>query len=271
MATRSWRNSALVTQLEETGGRSSSSQLPLGSQAARANKGNMLKKERETAERRAEDLKQSLVHLHTFSTNAQRRLDQTYFAVLEKMSALQNTINALRDLAENSRDIYRTFEKDSLELETDITKQLDTLGHFDEQQTKVEGLQARIQDGRARVQALSSRVDAVRERVESWERADQSWQGKTRRRLKYTWIFMTVVALIIMVLVLSFKYGTSEAPLASLDEIITSTAQMPGHGWRSELGAAPPAHEEVGSGMKEPLFQSSTVLHDHRLRGLDEL
>lgn len=217
------------------------------------------------------DLKQSLVHLHTFSTNASRRLDQTYYAVLEKMSALQNTISALSDLADNSREIYRTFEKDSRGLETDITNQLDALGHFDEQQKKVEGLQARIDAGRARVQALSSRVDAVRERVESWERADQSWQEKTRRRLKYIWMIMTTVSLIITVLFLTFRYGMSESPLAALDEIVASAADIPKHGRPNVLDATPPVHEEIGSRMHEPLFWTSTVRHDDRLRGLDEL
>lgn len=210
------------------------------------------------------------MHLHSFSTDASRRLDQTYYAVLEKMSALQNTISALSDLAENSREIYRTFEKDSRGLETDITKQLDALGHFDEQQSKVEGLQTRINEGRARVQALSTRVDAVRERVESWERADQSWQERTRRRLKYIWMVVTIVTLVVTALFLAFRYGTSESPLAALDEIVASAADIPGRGRPDGFGATPPVHEELGSPLQEPLF-SSPVRNDDRLRVLDEL
>lgn len=187
------------------------------------------------------------------------------------MSALQNTISALSDLAENSRDIYKSFERDSQELEADITNQLEALGQFDEQQSKVEGLQSRIHEGRTRVQALSSRVDAVRERVESWERADQSWQGRTRRRLKYTWMVITVLSLAVMALFLLFRYGTSDSPLARLDEIIASTADVSRHGQQSNWDTPPPVHEEVSSQMKEPLFRTSLIRHDDRLRGLDEL
>lgn len=187
------------------------------------------------------------------------------------MSALQNTINALRDLAENSRGIYGALEKDSGELEGDIGGQLDALGRFDEQQGQIEGLQSRIHDGRAKVQALSARIDVVQERIESWERADQHWQDRTRRRLKYIWMVMLIASLAIFVLFLSFRYRTSESPVTGLDEIVAIAADIRKHGQPNGSGFTPPVHDDDGGQVREPLLWTRPIRPDDRLRGLDEL
>lgn len=122
------------------------------------------------------------------------------------MSTLQSTVAALKGLAETSRNIHRGFEKDSREIENDITLQLASFGQFTEHQGNIECLQARIQNGRSKIRALSKRVDVVRGRVESWERADLEWQERTRKRLRSIWIFMVTFAAVVAVLQLSARY-----------------------------------------------------------------
>jgi cell division protein FtsB len=187
------------------------------------------------------------------------------------MSALQNTISALRDLADSSRDIYGSFEKGSRAIETDITNQIDGIGRFDEQQAKIEGLRSRIHDGRARVQTLSARVDAVRERVESWERADQHWQERTRRRLKYIWTVMSLTSLLTTVLFMFYRFGTLDMSAAGLDEIVASAAELPGYGLPNASDRTPSLLEEVDNQAEEPLLWTKPIRDDDRLRGLDEL
>ena len=162
-------------------------------------------------------LKQSLDQLGTFSTTTSRKLDETYYAVLEKMSTLQNTVGALKDLAETAQNIHRGFEKDSREIENDITLQLASLGQFQEHQGNIECLQARIQNGRAKIRALSERVDVVRTRVESWERADNEWQERTRKRLRSIWIFLSIGALVITVLSLGARYVHPDFDVLHMD------------------------------------------------------
>lgn len=146
------------------------------------------------------------------------RLDETYYAVLEKTSAMQNTIAALKDLAETSRNIYAGFEKESRDLEAEIATQLSDLSRFDGQQSTIEALQQRIQSGRTKVQSLSGRVDVVRDRVEAWERADQEWQNRTRRRLKVIWSVMFVATVAVIMLSVVASFWGSEGPTAdSLD------------------------------------------------------
>lgn len=151
-------------------------------------------------------LKHSLVELGTFSTSTARRLDETYYAVLEKMSTLQSTVAALKELAEESQSIHRNFEKDACEIESDITSQIAAMGEFKEHQKNIESLTTRVQDGRARIRALSDRVDIVREQVELWERHDKESQDKTRLRLRAIMICITVVFLAVVILFFGAQY-----------------------------------------------------------------
>ncbi|EKJ75673.1 hypothetical protein NXS19_012509 [Fusarium pseudograminearum] len=153
-----------------------------------------------------EGLKQSLVELGTFSTSTARRLDETYYAVLEKMTALQSTVSALKELAEESQSIHGNFEKDACEIEDDITSQIAAMGQFKEHQENIESLTTRVQDGRARIRALSDRVDIVREQVELWERHDKESQDKTRLRLRAIMICITVVFLAVVILFVGAHY-----------------------------------------------------------------
>ncbi|KAK7421947.1 hypothetical protein QQX98_001941 [Neonectria punicea] len=182
----------------------------------KASKEERFQEEREKTSSQVEALKQSLVDLGAFSTSASRRLDDTYYAVLEKMSSLSHTVSALKDLAETSRNIHADFVKDSKQLEDDITMQVESLGQFEEQEASIESLQTRIQDGRAKIRSLSDRVEVVRRRVEGWEQLDKVSQEKTRRRLKAISICMSVVML---AMILLFFFGSQYAhPSSSFRE-----------------------------------------------------
>jgi hypothetical protein len=128
--------------------------------------------------------------------------------VLEKMSTLQNTVAALKDLAETSRDIHATFDKGARGLESDIVSQLGAIGRFDNQQRRIESLQGRIHGGRTKIKSLSERIDLVRDRMETWERADKEWQERTRKRLRVIWTVMSVVFLAVVCLFLGIRYSS---------------------------------------------------------------
>lgn len=164
-------------------------------------------------------LKQSLEHLHTFSMSTTKRLDETHYSLLEKTSALRNTIAAMKDLAEMSRDIHSDFESSAQGLKDDVLKQLDAVGQFEQQEAKVEALQDRIRSGRARMQSLSGRVDAVRERIEGWASADKAWQDKTRKRLKVIWLVIVAGILLTVAMMLGATNQEEHGARAVLERV----------------------------------------------------
>ncbi|CAM1506550.1 Fc.00g061910.m01.CDS01 [Cosmosporella sp. VM-42] len=229
-----------------------------------------LRAQQDKASSRVDGLKQSLDQLGTFSTSTSRQLDETYYAVLEKLSTLQSTMIALKDLAETSRNIHQGFDKDSREIENDITLQLAKLGQFTEQQGNIESLQTRIQDGRAKIRSLSDRVDIVRERIEAWEHADNEWQERTRKRLKTIWLFISIVALTMTLIYFGAQYVPPSLDIMNLDsgsvprvvEAITES--------RNE-STYTQSTDELGEDSGEEVLRKRAVDVDEALHAFDEL
>ncbi|TVY87363.1 hypothetical protein LAWI1_G005723, partial [Lachnellula willkommii] len=151
--------------------------------------------------------------LNTLSNNTTRRLDNTYYNVLEKLSMLQNTISSLKELAGMTKALNSEFKAESEEIVSDIRMQIDSFEGFESQESKIAGLQARIVQGREKITVLGGRVDVVRERVEGWEKAELEWQEKTRKRLRVLWIVMSVVAvLVVAIVVLRYTPARTQGP-----------------------------------------------------------
>ncbi|KAL0938977.1 uncharacterized protein CTRU02_205587 [Colletotrichum truncatum] len=166
-----------------------------------------LMEEKERTASRVTGLKKSLVDLSSFSTATTRRLDETYYSVLEKKSMLQSTISVIKELAVASRRMTSEFKREAGEMVREVDGQLATFGQFNEQESRIKTLQGRIETGRTRIQGLSERVDLVRRRIEGWERADREWQEKTRKRLRIVWIVMSVLFAVLILLFAGAQYA----------------------------------------------------------------
>ena len=151
------------------------------------------------------ELRNSLMALNTLSNNTTRRLDTTYYTVLEKLSTLQSTIASMREIATLTRQLHTDFKTESEEVVGEITTQIAGFAGFEEQQQRIVTLQERVWKGRERIKGLGGRVDVVKERVDSWEMAEGEWQEKTRKRLRILWIVMSVCAVAFLALVV-FQY-----------------------------------------------------------------
>ncbi|KAK5663482.1 hypothetical protein OQA88_3912 [Cercophora sp. LCS_1] len=226
--------------------------------------------ERQRAIARESGLKRSLVDLGEFSTSSTKRLDDTYYSVLEKLGTLQSTIIALKELSGKSYQMNRTFSTEAEELVTDVSSQLDAFGQFEDQQQRVEKLQDRIYAGRDKIKLLSKRVDVVRERIESWERADKEWQERTRRRLKAVWVVTSVFVFIILLIFLMAQYaheGFEETTVRLANESLNTLRDVTGS---NLLWAEPAAGSSAVSVFPSSGTESGTS-PKNTLKAFDEL
>ncbi|KAK1690687.1 hypothetical protein BDP55DRAFT_627389 [Colletotrichum godetiae] len=207
------RTSALVGPMIGGGENPAAAVTPPSRRLRKVNNAAALVEEKGRTANRVAGLKNSLVELSGFSTATTRRLDETYYSVLEKKSMLQNTISAIRELTVASRQMTGEFVSEADEMAQDVAGQLDTFGQFGEQESRIEQLQGRIESGRTRIEGLSGRVDLVRRRIEGWERADREWQEKTRKRLRAVWIVTSVVFAVLLLLFVGAQYLGGPADL----------------------------------------------------------
>jgi hypothetical protein len=159
-----------------------------------------VKEEKERSLLRATELRNAITGLNDLPNNTTRRLDNTYYSVLEKLSALQSTIVSMKELAVLTRQLNEEFGTESEEVVRDVEGQLEGFEDFEEQRRRIQDLQTRVMDGRDKIKTLGTRVDIVKEKVEGWEKAEGEWQNRTRKRLRMLWIMIAVTGVAVLAL-----------------------------------------------------------------------
>lgn len=159
-----------------------------------------VKDEMEKGVLRATELRNALLELNSLSNGTTRRLDNTYYSVLEKLSVLQNTITSMKELASMTRRLNAEFGMEAEDVVSDVKEQLEIYEGFGDQEKRIQELSARVKEGRERISMLGGRVEVIKERVEGWEEAEREWKDKTRKRLKIMWILMGVIGGIFVLL-----------------------------------------------------------------------
>jgi hypothetical protein len=218
------------------------------------------------------ELRNALVGLNTLSNNTTRRLDNSYYAVLEKLSSLQGTIASLKELARMTRDLNENFKSETEEVVKDAEAHLNEFRGFEEQKVRIEALQGRVEVGREQIKILDERVGVTRERVEGWERAEMEWKDKLRKRMRVIWILTSFCAAVVLALA-AFQYtparnlGVDAARGLNSTNIIAETPNF--DRIKNEAGVLGKsifdALEDIRQKEQEPLED------DPRLRVFDEL
>ncbi|TAQ89555.1 hypothetical protein B7494_g2111 [Chlorociboria aeruginascens] len=122
--------------------------------------------EKEKGILRATELRNSLMGLSTLSNNTTRRLDNSYYSVLEKLSTLRNTITTLKELGSMTRALNSEFQHESEEISKEVDAQIRAFSNFKSQGKLISDLAKRVHAGRSKLSALGARVEVIRERVE---------------------------------------------------------------------------------------------------------
>ncbi|KAJ5162478.1 hypothetical protein N7492_007870 [Penicillium capsulatum] len=146
-----------------------------------------------------EYLRSALASIGSLATDVTRRLDYTYYNLLEKITALNSTIGLFQELSESAATLLTDFEQEIAGLDQEVRKQIHDLKGFEPQIQKADALEARMRAGRQRVEELGKRLETVRGDIDRWERRESDWQSRVSRRLR---IFWTIVGSALLVLVL---------------------------------------------------------------------
>ncbi|KAL2070929.1 hypothetical protein VTL71DRAFT_13955 [Oculimacula yallundae] len=234
-----------------------------------------VREERERGVLRATELRNALNTLNTHSNITTRRLDTTYYSVLEKLSTLQSTITSLKELAHLTRGLTESFSSEAQEVVDEVTGQVDTFGGFKEQEGRIGELMDRVKKGRERIQRAGERVERVKSRVEGWEVAEGEWQDRTRRRLRVLWVgFSFVLAVVVVVMAVQFSGAGagedgSEKKGLNVTGLLGVIPDMQGlRGGNESWGKK---GKGLGESVLEKLRVDKPVEEDPRLRVFDEL
>ena len=113
------------------------------------------------------ELRTAVQSLSEQSLKTSRRLDDTYYTLLEKVSSLRQTIASLQDLCNLTKELHETFESDTKGLVEETQSQFEGFNNFEAQQGQVSALEERIRVGKEQADTLMARLADARNRVES--------------------------------------------------------------------------------------------------------
>ena len=162
--------------------------------------------------RKAEDeLRSRLAEIGQTSTDITRRLDYTYYSLLERLGNLMSTIHSFRSLTTQSQALIDNFSKEAKNLDTDIKQRMGNFREgFEDREIRVADLEQRRTKAKNKAQQLGQRLENARTIVENWEKREAEARKRRGRMFKGTWWTLISILGIVLVLLLwkEWKFGS---------------------------------------------------------------
>ncbi|KAF2627765.1 hypothetical protein BU25DRAFT_340639 [Macroventuria anomochaeta] len=220
------------------------------------------------------DLRAALQSLSDQSLKTSRRLDDTYYSILEKVSTLRQTIGTLQELSGLTKELHGNFETDAQDLLNDVKGQFENSDNFDVQQKQVAVLEERIRVGKEKADALTARLTEVKEKVDRRARSEAQWEADTNRWWQwFGCIVISIISLVVILVVLHHLKPTHVEmnPEPTLDTAVEAKireAPIPKMAKEDilELATSVPTIR-----LQTPSAKSSAEVDDVLLRKFDEL
>ncbi|KAF1975298.1 hypothetical protein BU23DRAFT_579302 [Bimuria novae-zelandiae CBS 107.79] len=234
-----------------------------------------LVRERRRAKMRGLELRASLQSLSDQSLKTSRRLDDTYYSLLERVAQCRQTVGSLQELANLTSELHQNFQTDMGELAEDIEGQLEGFGGFEAQTEQVEKLEGRIKVGKEKATALAGRLEEAKRRVDARMKSEAELEARNTRHMRILWsiIGSTLGLILLLILFQQLKpvhprsAHKHDLDFASRDQILN--APIPDIAKEVIMS---PTKEQLDVRIASPSVRPTTnVEADHLLRAFDEL
>jgi hypothetical protein len=169
--------------------------------------------ERRLRQKRQEHVSTALNALSRDAHTATRKLDDTYYALLQKVGLLKATIASFQDLHSCLDDTTKDFATRSDTLVKDITAQIDAFQNMSQQDESIDKLVKRLHKAKERAESFESRLESCRLRLERWEKKEQEKNKRNNRTWAVALTSLTAFIILILAIIL-WKKGS----LASVTE-----------------------------------------------------
>ncbi|RAL01474.1 uncharacterized protein BO80DRAFT_501762 [Aspergillus ibericus CBS 121593] len=157
-------------------------------------------------------LRSALSLIGTLATDITRRLDYTYYNLLEKIAALNSTIASFQELSNSTTALFDDFQRETSGLDQEIRKQMGELKEFQPQLERMKALEDRMKTGRKRAEGLDNRLETMRREIDRWDKKEMEWQSRVNRRLRIFWTVILAGILAVVLAVAIQNWPTVMAP-----------------------------------------------------------
>ena len=143
------------------------------------------------------ELQRRLAAVNKTSIDITRKLDYTYYKLLEKVGNLVSLVQSFQSLSTQTQELVSNFAREASTLETAVKNKLETFQTgFHERETRVRRLEERGTRATTKAQQLGARLETARQRVEAWEKREGAERRRRSRFWKSAWTLLLVVMLV---------------------------------------------------------------------------
>ena len=173
-----------------------------------------LAKLRRAAREAEHELRGRLNETSRTSTEITRRLDYTYYNLLEKVGQLVATVTSFKSLLNQTEAVRASFaesissESHSGGLQADVDRSLDDFRKgFELREKRIVELEERLRGGSLKAAELGQRLEACRKTVEKWEEREREWKEKIDWRLRFCWICGAILIIVSVITAIWWENG----------------------------------------------------------------
>jgi hypothetical protein len=193
------------------------------------------------------EIRTTLSSLLQTSLRSTRRLDDTYYSILEHLAALRASIASLHELSGLARALHAGFRADADDLRADAHAQIDAFDGFEQQARRVHALEDRVRRSKEKASGLDRRLEDARRRVLERERVEAEKQDTARRRARIFSIGVAVVAVVLALLVVASHFRDEVPVGGGVGEELGALGSVLGSGNASAKIEAAPVPVDVKS------------------------
>lgn len=162
----------------------------------------------------------------SLATDITRRLDYTYYNLLEKITSLNTTITSFQGLADSTSAMFNDFEQEVTNMNQEIRRQAGELRGFKPQLEKIEDLERRMKGSRERAEALETRLETMRSEIDRWEKTEAEWQTRVGRRLRILWGVMATAMLALIIAVVMQNWSQLGLPSSGMQVTVANQSRV---------------------------------------------
>lgn len=185
-----------------------------------------MEKVRRENEKSEKELREGLQRLEERGMQSTRRLDETYYMLLEKAATLRQTVAAMQDLVRESQAARDRFQSQSADLQREAESGLSGFDDFADQEKTVQSFVDRLDGSKSRTQRLNDRLAVAMKGVEAYERKLRAAQAKRRKQLGFTWASVLAIVVLIFALLVARHHKELEVELDGYGRRIRQAGDM---------------------------------------------
>lgn len=173
-------------------------------------------KERNRREQRAEEVSEALNALSRDAHTATRKLDDTYYALLERLGTLKATISSLQDLSTQATVARKEWREEVSIGKEKVEAKIESFASFEAQEQVVEELVWRLKKAKDGAGELEERLETCRGRLEDFQQKEHESRRRINKRWKLCWLSLSVLVLAIILLIVWRQRGGDPPLLTDL-------------------------------------------------------